>query len=141
MFCDNFYFTIHGYTAAHTIFISLHKAFPFLSKENRDPVIYISAKQGDGIPQLEEQLCRAADIPEINENDVIITNARHYEALTCAHEALTHIVNGLHREVSGDLLSEDLRQALTHLADITGSAITTDEVLENISEDRMVYPE
>jgi tRNA modification GTPase trmE len=112
--------------------IDLHKAFPFPSKENRDPVIYISAKQGDGIPQLEEQLCRAADIPEINENDVIITNARHYEALTCAHEALTHIVNGLHREVSGDLLSEDLRQALTHLADITGSAITTDEVLENI---------
>ena len=112
--------------------IDLHKAFPFPSKENRDPVIYISAKQGDGIPQLEEQLCRAADIPEINENDVIITNARHYEALTCAHEALTHIVNGLHREISGDLLSEDLRQALTHLADITGSTITTDEVLENI---------
>ena len=112
--------------------IDLHKAFPFPSRENRDPVIYISAKQGDGIPQLEEQLCRAAGIPEINENDVIITNARHYEALTYAHEALTHIVDGLHHEVSGDLLSEDLRQALTHLADITGSAITTDEVLENI---------
>lgn len=112
--------------------IDLHKAFPFPSRENRDPVIYISAKQGDSIPQLEEQLCRAAGIPEINENDVIITNARHYEALTYAHEALTHIVDGLHHEISGDLLSEDLRQALTHLADITGSAITTDEVLENI---------
>ena len=95
-------------------------------------ILLLSAKQGDGVAQLEEALCQAADIPEFNENDVVVTSARHYDALTHAHEALVRVIDGLGQDISGDLLSEDLRQVLTYLADITGGVITTDEVLNSI---------
>jgi tRNA modification GTPase len=58
--------------------------------------------------------------------------ARHYEALTHAHKALERVVNGLQMQLSGDLLSEDLRQVLDSLADITGGQITPQETLNNI---------
>ena len=98
----------------------------------QSPIIYISAKQGTNIPQLEDALFQAADIPEIKEKDIIITSARHYEALTHAHESISRVIEGLQKNLSGDLLSEDLRICIDHLAEITGGQITTNEVLENI---------
>ena len=95
-------------------------------------VIRISAKKGDGIDYLESAIYQAADIPELNENDVIVTNARHYEALCRAQESLTHVTEGLQLQLSGDLLAEDLRQVLEILAEITGGEITPNEVLGNI---------
>ena len=94
--------------------------------------IYISAKLKQNINELEEAIYEAADIPEINENSVIITSARHYEALTHADESILRVISGLDSGLSGDLISEDLRICLHQLADITGGQITTHEVLGNI---------
>ena len=92
----------------------------------------LCAKQGKGIQELEDALYRAADIPEITENDVIITSVRHYEALIRAHEALTLVMRGMEDGLSGDLLSVHLRACLDALADITGGSITPQEVLNNV---------
>ncbi len=92
----------------------------------------LCAKQSKGIQELEDALYRAADIPEITENDVIITSVRHYEALIRAHEALTLVMRGMEDGLSGDLLSEHLRACLDALADITGGSITPQEVLNNV---------
>jgi tRNA modification GTPase len=92
----------------------------------------ISAKYGTNLDQLEATIYECADIAEINENDVIITSTRHYEALTHAHESISRVISGLNAELSGDLISEDLRICLEQLAEITGGTITSNEVLESI---------
>ena len=92
----------------------------------------LCAKQGKGLQELEDALYQAADIPEITENDVIITSVRHYEALIRAHEAISLVIQGMENGLSGDLLSEHLRACLDALADITGGSITPQEVLNNV---------
>ena len=96
------------------------------------PFVTISAKFGTGIDELEQAIYEAADIPALTENDIIVTNARHYDALVRAHDSIQHVIDGLQIQLSGDLLSEDLRQALDTLAEITGGQITPNEVLGNI---------
>ena len=88
------------------------------------------AKFGVGLDALRQQLIDAA--PKAEDNDIIITNARHYEALVRAQSHLQRVVDGMHNMVSGDLLSEDLRDVLSTLSEITGGQITTNEVLGNI---------
>ena len=88
------------------------------------------AKFGVGLDALRQQLIDAA--PKAEDNDIIITNARHYEALTRAQSHLQRVLTGLHQQLSGDLLSEDLRLTLDTLAEITGGQITPNEVLGNI---------
>lgn len=88
------------------------------------------AKFGVGLDDLKQRLIDAA--PKTADSDIIITNARHYEALTRAHSHLQRVTDGLQQNISGDLLSEDLRQVLDTLAEITGGQITTHEVLGNI---------
>ena len=95
-------------------------------------MVYISAKLKQNIKALEEAIYEAADIPEISENSVIITSARHYEALTHADESILRVIEALDFGLSGDLVSEDLRICLHQLADITGGQITPHEVLGNI---------
>ncbi|MBO4550163.1 MAG: tRNA uridine-5-carboxymethylaminomethyl(34) synthesis GTPase MnmE, partial [Bacteroidaceae bacterium] len=80
----------------------------------------------------EELIYTLADIPEINADTVIVTQARHYEALTRAHENLVRVIDGLTSTLSGDLIAEDLRLVLQDLAEITGGAITPGETLQNI---------
>lgn len=92
----------------------------------------ISAKLGTNISQLEQALYAAANIPEINENSVIVTSARHYEALTHANESITRVIDAMEADLSGDLISEDLRICLEQLSEITGGQITPNEVLGNI---------
>lgn len=92
----------------------------------------LSAKFGEGISELEEKLYATADIPEINENSIIVTNARHYEALTKAHISITRVIEGMEMEMSGDLLAEDLNMCLEELGDITGGTINSEERLQNI---------
>lgn len=96
------------------------------------PLVSISAKFGKGIDKLEQAIYEAADIPALTNNDIIVTNARHYEALTRSHDCIQRVIDGLQMQLSGDLLSEDLRQALDTLAEITGGQITPHEVLGNI---------
>ncbi len=88
------------------------------------------AKYGIGIEALKQQLIAAA--PKTSDSDIIITNARHYDALMRAHEAILRVIDGLEMQMSGDLLSEDLRLVLNILAEITGTQITPNEVLGNI---------
>ena len=88
------------------------------------------AKFGIGLNQLRQQLIDAA--PKTTDADVIVTSARHYEALIRANEHLQRVIDGLEMQLSGDLLSEDLRLTLDALAEITGGQITTNEVLGNI---------
>lgn len=110
-----------GVTVANVTFNIHYSAF-----------LQISAKTGQGIDELETAIYQAANIPDLSENDVIINNARHYEALQRAHTSIIHVLEGLHNELSADLLSEDLRQTLDILAEITGEQITPQETLNNI---------
>ena len=96
------------------------------------PLIEISAKHGVHLSDLEQAIYQAADIPTLNTADVIVTNARHYEALRRAQLHLHRVLNGMAQNISGDLLSEDLRMTLGTLAEITGGQITPNEVLGNI---------
>lgn len=95
-------------------------------------LITISAKFGTNIDELEKMIYEAANIPEIKENDIIVTNIRHYNALQRASEYTRQVIEGLKSNLSGDLLSEDLRMILSTLAEITGDQITPNEVLGNI---------
>lgn len=108
------------------------RTIPDKLSTNNLSTIQISAKLGTNIDQLENLLYQKANIPEITENDVIITSARHYDALIHAKDSITRVIKGLKADFSGDLIAEDLRVCLDQLADITGGQITTPEVLENI---------
>ena len=96
--------------------------------ENKTPAF--QAKFGVGLEALRQQLIAAA--PKTSDSDIIVTNARHYDALVRAQQSLHCVIDGLDMQMSGDLLSEDLRQVLDILAEITGIQITPNEVLENI---------
>lgn len=95
------------------------------------PRLYISAKDKTNTEVLQQQLLTAANLPEIGQNDVIVTNLRHYEALTKAHEAILRVLNGLEMNISGDFLSQDIRECMHYLGEITGE-ISEDEILGNI---------
>ena len=89
------------------------------------------AKYGVGLDRLRQQLIDAA--PHAADNDIIVTSARQYEALTHAEDNLQRVIEGLEMQLSGDLLSEDLRLVLSNLAEITGEGqITPQETLNNI---------
>ena len=94
-------------------------------------VISISAKQKKGINKLQDLLVESAQIPSLSQNDVIVSNVRHYEALSHALEAIHRVQEGLNNDLSGDFISQDLRECIFHLSDIVGE-VTTDEVLGNI---------
>lgn len=96
------------------------------------PLIEISAKHRQGISDLEQAIFQAADISTTSDTEVIITNARHYDALSRAHQSMFRVLSGLESGLSGDLLSEDLHDVLSILSEITGGEITPNEVLGNI---------
>jgi tRNA modification GTPase len=98
---------------------------------NMDRMV-MSAKSGAHISALERTLVETAGIPHIGENDVIVANMRHYEALTLALAAIRRVIPGLDGGISGDFLSQDIRECLFHLGQITGRQIGTEEVLGNI---------
>jgi tRNA modification GTPase len=93
--------------------------------------IYLSAKYKTNTDILEKTLLKAANLPDINDNDVIVTNLRHYEALSHTLEAIQRAEQGLKANISAELVSQDIRECMHYLGEITGE-ITTDEVLGNI---------
>ncbi len=93
--------------------------------------IFISAKYEEGIADLQNRLIEAANVPEISEQDIIVTNMRHYEALEKALSAIRRVSDGLDLQISGDFLSQDIRECMHYLGEITGQ-ISTDEILGNI---------
>ena len=94
-------------------------------------VLSISAKHKEGIDQLQSLLVEAAHLPALSSSDVIVTNLRHYEALSRALEAIRRMQEGLSSGLSGDFISQDLRECIFHLSDIVGE-VTTDMVLQSI---------
>ena len=102
-----------------------------LSDENVS-ILNISARTGENVSDLEQALVKAADIPEITENDVIVTSARHYEALLRANESLSRVLESMDMGMSGDIIAEDLKMVLEELGEITGGQISSQETLNNI---------
>ena len=96
------------------------------------PKLFLSAKNRKGLDELETLLVETAALPEISQNDVIVTNIRHYEALVRALESIHRVQDGLVMNLSGDFVSQDLRECLSHLAEIVGGAFDVEDVLGNI---------
>ena len=93
----------------------------------------ISAKYGTNLPLLEQLIVETANIPQISESDIVITSVRHYSALLKADESLQRVIQSMDIGLSGDLLAEDLRMVIEHLAEITGEEkITPQETLNSI---------
>ena len=101
------------------------------SSESESP-LFISARTGENVSSLEQALVKAADIPEITENDVIITSARHYDALLRAQSSLSRVLESMEMGMSGDIIAEDLKMVLEELGEITGGQISSQETLNNI---------
>lgn len=94
-------------------------------------LIPISAKSGVGISQLTDTLLNLINTGALRNNETIVTNTRHYDALIKAFEEIQKVKYGLDSDLSGDLLAIDIRQALYHFGEITGE-ITNDDLLGNI---------
>lgn len=95
------------------------------------PVLTISAKTGSGIDELKAALVRTATTEHDPENELIVTNARHYEALTAGAESLQRVLTGLQTGIPTDFVAQDVREALHHLGLVTG-AVTTADLLTSI---------
>lgn len=93
--------------------------------------IYISAKKRINTDKLQKALVKASQLHAIQAGDVIVNNIRHYEALTKSQESLQRVIEGLENGISGDFLSQDIRECMHYLGEITGQ-ISNDEVLGNI---------
>ena len=105
----------------------------FNTQHSTLPIVDISAKYGTNIPELEQLIVEAADIPHISESDIVITSVRHYSALLHADESLQRVIDSMNLGLSGDLLAEDLRMVIDSLAEITGEErITPQETLNSI---------
>ena len=94
-------------------------------------VIRVSAKTGKGVEALVDVLKSAVDASAAYAGDVIVSNQRHYEALTQAREALDASLLAMREGLPSDLLSEEIRQVLYHLGSITGE-ISSEDILQNI---------
>ena len=106
---------------------ALLKDFPKESTEH----IFISAKQRENTSELQKMLISAAHLPTVTQNDIIVTNVRHYEALSKASDVIHRVQNGLDSHISGDFLSQDIRECIFFISDIAGE-VTNDMVLQNI---------
>lgn len=96
-----------------------------------ESMIFISAKNGEGVDKLEESLVTSASRFIGSTDNVIVTNARHYEALINVNDSLKRVLQGLSDGLPEDLIAIDLRQAIHYYGTITGE-ISSDEVLGNI---------
>lgn len=91
-------------------------------------VVMISAKNNEGIDILEQKLLKHANLDRLESDSLIVSNARHYEALVRALEAIRRALDGLANGITGDFLAQDIRECMHYLGEITGT-ISTDEML------------
>ncbi len=96
-----------------------------------ETIVEVSARTHDGIERLRDTLTGIARTLLAGSGDIIVTNARHYQALTAALPPLNRVIDGLTANLSGDFIAQDLREVLHHLGSITGS-VTTQEILTSI---------
>lgn len=121
------------FTNTNAVVIPVANKIDLLTKPNTidNNTISLSAKDKTGIDLLKERLLEIVRKDKVK-NDVVLTNLRHYEALQHANDALQIILNGIDTQITGELLAFDIRKALFHLGEITGSTITSDDLLANI---------
>ncbi len=98
---------------------------------NQPNWILISAKQKTGLDNLLNQLVQLVNTGTLSNQQTVVSNSRHFEALNKAFSALSEVQKGMDQNISSDLMAIDIRQALFHLGEITGE-ITTDDLLGNI---------
>lgn len=91
-----------------------------------DSLLKISATTGENIPLFLEALHHHSGADKAEEADLIVTNGRHYEALTHAKDSISRVISGLDTNISGDFIAQDLRETIHHLSTITGTITTTD---------------
>lgn len=96
-----------------------------------DNVLLLSAKSGQGVDDLIAKLLDLINTGALRNDETIVTNTRHYDALLKALEEIQKVKYGLESGLSGDLMAIDIRQALYHFGEITGE-ITNDDLLGNI---------
>ena len=95
-------------------------------------LIPLSAKQKTGIEELKNELTSLVNIGALSNNETIVTNSRHFEALNNALEAITSVQQGIDLEISTDLFSIDIRECLRHLGNITGEYDVDKDILGHI---------
>ncbi|WP_088654644.1 tRNA uridine-5-carboxymethylaminomethyl(34) synthesis GTPase MnmE [Geofilum rhodophaeum] len=103
----------------------------FSELSGSDNIVAISAKHRHNLDQLTSELLKSVDLQAIDNDEIIVTNARHHEALSQALISLQRVKEGLQNGISGDFLAQDIREVLHHIGSITGQ-ISTDEILGNI---------
>ena len=108
---------------------SMHKAIEKATPSTR--AAFISAKCDIDVDRLEQMLLEAAQIPDNDPDAVVVANARHYDSLVHARDAIQRAIDGLKAGISGDFAAQDIRECMHYLGEITGE-ITTDEVLGSI---------
>jgi tRNA modification GTPase len=94
-------------------------------------LILMSAKNHDGLPELEKALLNIMGLDQANASGTLVTNIRHYQQLVQTQDTLIGVLNALKTGLTGDLIAQDLRHALHHLGEITGQ-ISNDDLLKNI---------
>ncbi len=102
-----------------------------MKMKDREQLIFISARKDEHLDELQKVLIEASNLAHIKDADIIVSNARHYEALTHAAENLNRVYEGLDVGLPEDLIAQDIRQVIHYLGEITGE-VTTDEILGNI---------
>ncbi|GAB2777489.1 tRNA uridine-5-carboxymethylaminomethyl(34) synthesis GTPase MnmE [Salinimicrobium soli] len=102
-----------------------------LSSVEGSSYLPLSAKTGTGVEELQQKLLEFVNTGELRNNNTIVTNTRHYNALLSALEEINKVQEGLNQNLSGDLLAIDIREALHYFGEITGE-ITNDDLLGNI---------
>ena len=96
-----------------------------------EPILPVSAKTGYNMDALVRWLTSSVNTEALPAGNVIVSNVRHYEALSHALEAICRVITALDSSLSGEFVSQDIRECLHYLGEITGE-ITPDEVLGNI---------
>ncbi len=96
----------------------------------KEQAVFISARDKESLHELKDRLKEFIHIPS-SQSNVVVTNTRHLQSLQQTDEALNRVLDGINQNISGDLVAQDIRQALFHLGEITGE-VTTDDLLDNI---------
>ncbi|MCS6974681.1 MAG: tRNA uridine-5-carboxymethylaminomethyl(34) synthesis GTPase MnmE [Cyclobacteriaceae bacterium] len=102
-----------------------------LEKWKSFPMVFISASAGTNLDELKQRILEKFHFEQVKPGDVLVTNARHYQSLVETRDALKRVLEGLEKQISGELLAFDIRQAQHHLGEITGS-ITSEDLLDSI---------
>lgn len=116
--------------ADQTLLVVVNK-MDMTDTRDKDGAIYISARDGEGIDALRDALRATVDTEGLYRGEVVVSNMRHFEALSRAHKHLEDSMQALCDGISEELLAEDIRYAISALAEITGR-ITSDDILKNV---------